>query len=122
MIRSERLRRQSQASRSFHLSMPIHKYFARKLDALSLYLGGAFRPIRYRGSCHLILGSRIQMLVYQQIRNHYIVLRRNASERCIDIPMFRKFYPDRHSSQFSSVNLNASMLGAVTALVLGLAG
>jgi hypothetical protein len=36
MIRSERLRRQSQASRSSHLSMPIRKSVASKLGELSL--------------------------------------------------------------------------------------
>jgi hypothetical protein len=36
--------------------------------------------------------------------------------------VFGSFYADRHSSKFSSVNLNAVMFGVATALVLGLVG
>ena len=43
----------------------------------------------------------------------------NSTSGC---PVFGRFYADRHSSKFSSVNLNAVMFGAATALVLGLVG
>ena len=62
------------------------------------------------------------MIVYQHIRIQYAVMRRKTSEQRTGIPVLESFYAGRHSSKFSSVNLNAVMFGAATALVLGLVG
>jgi hypothetical protein len=49
------------------------------------------------------------MIAYWQIRIHYAVLRRKTSEQRIGTPVLESFYADRHSSKFSSVNLNHRM-------------